>query len=104
MVPFSPGFAPIASTSDDGTLWQIQAGITKNWTGLGNTAFYGEYARGEDLQRSLSPRTRQPAGLDPLSSCRTTMTMWGLGVVQNIDAAAMESIWLSATIASIATH
>ena len=49
----------VPSTSDDGTLWQIQAGIAKNWTGLGNTAFYGEYARGDDLQRVFSPVTRQ---------------------------------------------
>ncbi len=61
-----PGFAPVASTSDDGTLWQIQAGITKNWTGLGNTAFYGEYARGEDLQRTFSLRHRRGRRCHPV--------------------------------------
>src|SRR5262245_28807802 len=29
----------------DANQWMIQAGITKNWFGIGNTAFYGEYVR-----------------------------------------------------------
>ena len=28
------------------TFWLIQAGIAKNWFGIGNTALYGEYAQG----------------------------------------------------------
>ena len=30
----------------DFTFWLIQAGIAKNWFGIGNTALYGEYAQG----------------------------------------------------------
>jgi hypothetical protein len=67
--------------SDDGTLWQIQGGIAKNWTGLGNTVLYGEYARGDDLQRTFK--------IDA-AALGNEYNMWGLGVVQNIDAAAME--------------
>jgi hypothetical protein len=73
--------AGVGST-DDGTLWQIQAGISQNWTGMGKTVLYGEYARGENLQRTFN--TTLGAALD------NEYTMWGLGVVQNIDAAAME--------------
>jgi hypothetical protein len=29
-------------------LWYVQGGIAKNWTGVGNTVFYGEYARVTD--------------------------------------------------------
>ena len=32
----------------DANQWLIQAGIAKNWTGLGNTAFYGEYSHSND--------------------------------------------------------
>jgi hypothetical protein len=74
----------IGGGTDEGTLWHLQGGIAKNWTGLGNTAIYGEYARGEDLQAAFSATTV----LNAASS--NTYEMWGLGVVQNIDAAAME--------------
>jgi hypothetical protein len=30
---------------DDTTMWYLQGGIGKNWTGLGKTVIYGEYAR-----------------------------------------------------------
>jgi len=70
------------NTTDDGTLWQIQGGIAKNYTGLGNTALYGEYAKGTDLQRTFVT--------DPAVILGNEYTMWGLGIVQNIDAASME--------------
>jgi hypothetical protein len=57
----------------DTTLWYLQGGIAKNWTGLGNTVLYGEYANVDD------------AAAGTIQS-----DMWGLGVVQHIDAAAME--------------
>jgi hypothetical protein len=86
--------------TEDGTLWQIQGGIARNWTGLGNTVLYGEYARGENLQRTFSPVTVSfttqaiaTGGITtPVSAINNdnTYTMWGLGVVQNIDAAALE--------------
>jgi hypothetical protein len=72
----------IGTTSDNGTLWHIQGGIAQNWTGLGKTTLYGEYARGDDLQRTFNT-TAGAAGSNEY-------TMWGLGVVQGIDAAAME--------------
>jgi hypothetical protein len=88
-----------APASDEGTLWHVQGGISQNWTGLGKTALYGEYARGEDLQRVFSPVTVQIAKgvfpADPAAdvqavNAENTYSMWGLGIVQNIDAAAME--------------
>ena len=52
-----PNLVGVAAPTDDGTLWHIQAGIAKNWFGMGNTALYGEYAKGTDLQATFS---RQP--------------------------------------------
>jgi hypothetical protein len=72
------------NTQDTGTLWQIQGGISQNWTGLGKTAIYGEYARGQDLQATFTAATVLSAGTS------NEYTMWGLGIVQNIDAAALE--------------
>jgi hypothetical protein len=70
---FGPG-------TPDTIMHYVQGGIAKNWTGLGNTVLYGEYARVED-------------GLANFSSPFPTTSnaeVWGLGVVQHIDAAAME--------------
>jgi hypothetical protein len=60
--------------SDDTVLWQIQGGIAKNWTGLGNTVLYGEYANVSDA----------------FGFVNSDVDIWGLGVVQHLDAAAME--------------
>jgi hypothetical protein len=64
---------------DDTTFWYLQGGISQNWTGLGRTVFYGEYGQFNDgifpvIAAALSDETR----------------FWGVGVVQHIDAAAME--------------
>jgi hypothetical protein len=70
-------------STPDTTLWYLQGGISKNWTGLGNTVVYGEYARVQDgLAGILS------VGLP--SPFESEASMWGIGIVQHIDAAAME--------------
>jgi hypothetical protein len=61
--------------SKDTTLWMVQGGIAKNWTGLGNTVLYGEYS-------NVSDAFGFAAGSD--------VDIWGIGIVQHIDAAAME--------------
>jgi hypothetical protein len=68
---------------EDTALWYLQGGIAKNWTGLGNTVLYGEYAR---VWNALDNFGRSNA----LTIPDTDSTMWGVGVVQHIDAAAME--------------
>jgi hypothetical protein len=79
-----PDLVASGGGTDTGTLWHLQGGIAKNWTGLGNTALYGEYARGEDLEATFRNNQQLSA------ATANTYDMWGLGVVQNIDAAAME--------------
>jgi hypothetical protein len=57
--------------------WYFKGGIRQRWTPLGHTVLYGEYQENED-------------GLETGSESQ----WWGLGVVQEIDNAAM-SLWLS---------
>lgn len=58
-----------------GETWYAKAGLRERWTPLGHTVLYGEYLTG-DTERD------------------TDFDLWGLGAVQEIDAAAM-SLWLS---------
>lgn len=60
--------------------WYIKAGIRQRWTSLGHTVLYGEYQEGE---------IEFAAG-----GAFSDHELWGLGVVQEIDAAAM-SLWLT---------
>jgi hypothetical protein len=75
----------------DATYWLVQAGITKNWFGLGNTSFYGEYGEATDFIKSGPAATgnASPANLNYLAGS-SDVEFYGLGVVQQIDAAAME--------------
>jgi hypothetical protein len=80
----------------DTTHWLIQAGIAKNWFGLGNTALYGEYGKNEDWGASTSITGRDfaapagPFGAAVIGVTGTEMTIWGLGITQNLDAAATQ--------------
>ena len=62
----------------DSHFWMIQAGITKNWFGMGNTSFYGEYGNAENYIRAST------------ALANSDVDFFGIGVVQQIDAAAME--------------
>jgi hypothetical protein len=68
--------------SDNTTLWYVQGGVSKNWTGLGNTTLYGEYARVNDARVDFKDLGGTLTGVDS--------RVWGIGVVQAIDAAAMD--------------
>jgi hypothetical protein len=70
----------------DTKLWYVQGGVARNWTGLGNTVLYAEYARVED---GLVGSIVKGYGYYDLIT-GSEATVWGLGVVQHVDAAAME--------------
>jgi hypothetical protein len=71
-----------ASPTDDATFWYLAGGISQNWFGFGKTVLFGEYSEHKDFaQQSVAAF----AGGFP-----TDVTHWGLGVVQYVDAAAME--------------
>jgi predicted porin len=77
--------------------WWVQAGIQKNWFGLGNTLLYGEYGHYDSGANLNAGAARVLAAADQLNSAGanrfisgTEIDFWGLGVVQSIDAAAMD--------------
>ena len=57
--------------------WYAKGGLRTRFSSLGHTVFYGEYLNGQD------------GGFNKGS----TLEVWGAGVVQEVDAAAM-SVWL----------
>jgi hypothetical protein len=73
-----------AGFSCDATRWNVQGGISQNWFGIGKTALYGEYGRGKGWLELNTTSLGHDAAID------STYKVWGVGVVQNIDAAAME--------------
>ena len=102
-------------TKEDATQWLIQGGISKNWFGLGNTALYSEYGKAldwgaESAGRPFAGNTSTltciegTIGGTPNATCTSTllnftpvngvidteMTIWGLGITQNVDAAASQ--------------
>jgi hypothetical protein len=86
--------AYVTQDNDNGTpdtsLWYVQAGLAKNWFGIGNTVLYGEYSRVNDGINCGAGNCQDFGGNagDVINSSEATV--WGLGVVQHIDAAAME--------------
>lgn len=79
------GSANINDNMRDGTSWYVKAGLRRRWTPLGHTVLYGEYS--ENLDHFSA--TFADDGVND-----SKLRQWGVGVVQEIDAAAM-SIWLS---------
>jgi hypothetical protein len=83
------------ANKQDSHQWMIQAGITKNWFGIGNTAIYGEYSRSDDWGAGLGAGRNYTSTVgtgftDIFGVTGTELTVWGLGLVQNVDAAATE--------------
>jgi len=68
-----------------GDVWYVKAGLRRNWNSLGATVLYGEYSERNDM---FHP------DLIGFGVTGSNLTQWGLGAVQEIDAAAM-SLWLT---------
>jgi hypothetical protein len=72
-------------TTPESDMYYIKAGLKRKFFALGSTTLYGEYGKKEDaLATPLFD-----AGINS-----TEMDQYGLGVVQNVDAAAMQ-LWAS---------
>jgi len=86
------GGGAAGSCPDSITGWYLKGGWTGKLTALGNTHFYGEYGRNEDgfIRGSTIDSTGGIGGKVAITG--TEATRWGLGVVQELDAAAM-SLW-----------
>jgi hypothetical protein len=89
---------PAGLQKKDATQWLIQAGITKNWFGIGNTALFGEYSKSTDWGAADGAGRNYAAPVGGFGATTvavngvtaTDLTVWGLGITQNIDAAATE--------------
>ena len=81
----------IATGSDN--LYYIKGGLRERWTPLGHTVLYGEYEQNKADAGTAFGIICPPSGAC-LAAGENKMQLWGLGVVQEIDAAAM-SLWVS---------
>ena len=70
----------------DGYQWSIHAGIYQKFFALGKTTIYGEYIEAEDGREGTAGAA---LGLPGTTIIGSTAEVWGVGIVQNIDAAAM---------------
>lgn len=59
-------------------------GISKNWTGLGATSIFAEWAKGDDVTATIAPLGL--VGIGPIPELK----VMGFGVVQTFDAAALD--------------
>jgi len=73
--------------------YYIKGGIRQRWNPLGHTVLYGEYLRAENNGTVAFAAGADPLVDDPSFLGKSNVKVWGLGVVQEIDAAAM-SIWV----------
>ncbi len=71
--------------------YYLKAGLRRKWNALGHTVMYGEYANYQDM---MSPALLGPANAAAAVTASSEVQTWGLGLVQEVDAAAM-SLWLT---------
>jgi len=73
---------PLADDNDEA--WYVHGGIEQKWFALGRTTIYGEYGEQENGNLGLLG-----GGLLQAHGGKT-LSYWGLGLVQSVDAAAMD--------------
>jgi predicted porin len=92
------GVTGVGLDRPDIPLWWVDAGIQRSWTELGATTFYGEWGRFDHGTVGLLATTAYP-GLGPTATgsfaagtivVDSEVQWWGAGVVQRVDAAAMD--------------
>jgi predicted porin len=72
-----------AFADDNDTAWYVQGGLEQKFFAIGKTTLYGEYGEQENGNVDIISPTLAGYG-------GKTMSYWGLGIVQTIDAAAMD--------------
>jgi len=77
-----------AYAGPDNRFWWLSGGISQNWFGIGRTVLYGEYGEHKGGLAQVAALATAASGLSLTEDNK--VTQWGLGIVQNIDAAAME--------------
>lgn len=75
----------------EGDMWYVKAGIRQRWASLGHTVLFGFYGESDD--KMTSSETAAPNDFYAIGVSSSELEQYGLGVVQEVDAAAM-SFWL----------
>jgi hypothetical protein len=85
----------------DSSFFYLSSGIARNFTGLGDTVFYGEYSEWKGVAQDTNITAQlgqfgpfETTTLSAFGGPNDKLVHWGLGVVQHVDAAAME-FWLA---------
>ncbi len=91
-MPAVDGF-PIGFAQDNDHYY-IKAGLRRKWTPLGHTVAYGEFGRYNDQYGADLLDASTGYSFVGNRTASSEMRTWGLGLVQEIDAAAM-SLWLT---------
>ena len=85
----------------DASFFYLSGGVARNFLGLGDTVLYGEYSEwkgaGQDTNFLADLPPFGPFEIVQISAfggSDSKLTHWGVGIVQHVDAAAME-FWLS---------
>ena len=82
-----------SANPDDGSMWMAQAGLEKRFTPYGATTLYGEYGRYNDMllgYAGFAGDGALPASVAAGDISGTEVSRWGVGAVQQFDAASME--------------
>lgn len=82
------GFA--CGNRPDFDYYWLSGGIRRNFSSIGHTSIYGEYARSQDAVTGLNVSLASAAGGDIDYVTESTAEIWGLGLVQQIRAAQMD--------------
>jgi predicted porin len=78
-----------APFDDTSTQWYVQAGIEQKFFPLGKTTIFGEYQRW-DIGQTNAQGGITSTGAPIVAFNSAEMTMWGIGINQSIEAAAMD--------------
>ena len=88
-------------TSYSSSFFYLSGGVARNFFGLGDTVLYGEYSQwkgnGQDTNFTADLPPTGPfenVGIGAYGGSGSKLTHWGVGIVQHVDAAAME-FWLA---------
>ena len=86
--------AIVPRQAGDFDFWRVEGGVRHNFIGLGDTSIYAEYAEADGglesrlIGGNITCQSCAFADLEQINN--SELQMWGIGIVQRIDAAAME--------------
>ncbi len=88
----SGGTPATAYAGPDLRYWHLAGGVSQNFFGIGKTVLFGEYGehKGGLAQTSFLGASTGTVQCANATGCDSTVNNWGVGLVQYVDAAALE--------------